>query len=159
MNKQISCLLRGEGLSWTSGPQTATKWADVQQIASGASCSTDVISPSLVIICRSVGCEIQIQPSEGSNRRTFWTRYKINCACSTREGCTKNNPLTHSKIKKACKNKQEVRSSSCLEDSQTAWTAAAGPLRAGNLLCGDSPEILPFFLLLFLFLFCQCHDV
>lgn len=52
------------------------KWADVQQIASRASCSTNVISLSLVIISRSVGWEIQIHLPEGCKRKNSWTRYK-----------------------------------------------------------------------------------
>lgn len=54
------------------------KRADVQQIASGASCSTNVISLSLVIISRSVGWEIQIQSVslKDVKGRDSWTRYK-----------------------------------------------------------------------------------
>lgn len=44
------------------------KRADVQQIASRASCSTNVISLSLVIISRSVGWEIQIHVSDVKGR-------------------------------------------------------------------------------------------
>lgn len=57
-------------------PTDSTKWADVQQIASRASCSTNVTSLSLVIISRSVGWEIQIRLPEGCKRKNSWTSYK-----------------------------------------------------------------------------------
>ena len=75
IHKQICCLEREEGSDSISGPQTPMKWADVQQIASRASCSTNVISLSLVIISRSVGWEIQIRLPEGCKRKNSWTRY------------------------------------------------------------------------------------
>lgn len=68
-----SAAWREERADRVSGPQTAIKRADVQQIVRRASCSTNVISLSLVIISRSVGREIQIRLPEGRERTNSWT--------------------------------------------------------------------------------------
>lgn len=68
-----SAVWREERADRVSGPQTAIKRADVQQIVRRASCSTNVISFSLVIISRSVGREIQIHLPEGHERKNSWT--------------------------------------------------------------------------------------
>lgn len=66
-----SAARREQGADRVSGPQTAIKGADVQQIGRRASCSTNVISSSLVIISRSVGREIQIRLPEGRKKEEF----------------------------------------------------------------------------------------
>lgn len=82
-----SAARREERADQVSGPQTAIKRADVQQIVRRASCSTNVISLSLVIISRSVGREIQIRLPEGRERKNSWTWYKKFTHC-TRGGRT-----------------------------------------------------------------------
>lgn len=82
-----SAAWREERVDRVSGPQTAIKRADVQQIVCRASCSTNVTSLSLVIISRSVGREIQIRLPEGRERKNSWTWNK-KCTHCTRGGRT-----------------------------------------------------------------------
>lgn len=65
----------------------------MQQIASRASCSTNVISLSLVIISRSVGWEIQICLPEGCKRRILGQ--DTNFAHRTCGECTDCNSHVH----------------------------------------------------------------
>lgn len=69
LERNKSAAWREERADQVSGPQTAIKRADVEQIVRRASCSTNVISLSLVIISRSVGREIQIHLPEGRERK------------------------------------------------------------------------------------------
>ena len=68
------------------------KWADVQQIASGASCSANVISLSLVIISRSVGWEIQIRLPKGRKRQKFLDKIQNFARCARGEDVLTRDP-------------------------------------------------------------------
>lgn len=115
------------------------KWADVQQIASRASCSTNVISLSLVIISRSVGWEIQIRLPEGCKRKNSWTRYKTLPTAHVEDVLTTIHMCMLGEVEGGNRSSQTGSEVIIpLGDCQITWTAAAGPRRAESLQCGDS---------------------
>lgn len=104
------------------------KWADVQQIASRASCSTSVISLSLVMISRSVGWEIQTRLPKGCKRQNSWTRYKTLPTAHVEDVLNTIRTAHAWWVTKALK--QEVKSSAHRRDCRSTSAAAAGPLKS-----------------------------
>lgn len=144
------------------------KWADVQQIASRASCSTNVISLSLVIISRSVGWEIQIRLPEGCKRKNSWTRYKTLPTAHVEDVLTTIRTCMLGESQKLSNRKWSHRSAG--DTVTTPQQRLLGCLElesysVENSFCApDAPLLSQLWktfpsLLMFLFFFCRCHGV